>query len=188
MMSSPLPTLGICLFYAYFSKVLGPKLMENRKPFNLRKTLIIYNFVQTVFSAWIFYEVIAHILSHFSTFSYCYFLFTQYLMSGWWGSYSFRCQPVDYSNNPTALRVSVFVIHNLILNYESSVFVNWQYVAVIELLSNYVLRKWFMIMMDEKKVITAVFSFQFEVVLCLLKEISEITRCLTKRGFVNKNF
>lgn len=65
MMSSPLPTLGICLFYAYFSRVLGPKLMENRKPFNLRKTLIIYNFVQTVFSAWIFYEVIAHILFTF---------------------------------------------------------------------------------------------------------------------------
>lgn len=29
----------------------------------------------------------------------------QYLMSGWWGSYSFRCQPVDYTNNPMALRV-----------------------------------------------------------------------------------
>lgn len=63
MMSSPLPTLGICLFYAYFSKVLGPKLMENRKPFDLRRTLIIYNFVQTVFSAWIFYEVTISILS-----------------------------------------------------------------------------------------------------------------------------
>lgn len=57
MMSSPLPTLAICMFYAYFSKVLGPKLMENRKPFNLRNVLIIYNLVQTVFSAWIFYEV-----------------------------------------------------------------------------------------------------------------------------------
>lgn len=27
-------------------------------------------------------------------------------MSGWWGSYSYRCQPVDYSNNSMALRVS----------------------------------------------------------------------------------
>lgn len=57
MMSSPFPTLGICLFYAYFSKVLGPKLMENRKPFDLRQVLVVYNFVQTVFSSWIFYEV-----------------------------------------------------------------------------------------------------------------------------------
>jgi elongation of very long chain fatty acids protein 7 len=85
MMSSPLPTLFLCLFYAYFSKVLGPKLMENRKPFELRKVLIVYNFLQTIFSAWIFYE---------------------FLMSGWWGAYSFKCQPVDYSLNPMAVRMA----------------------------------------------------------------------------------
>ncbi|KAG5883064.1 hypothetical protein JTB14_030439 [Gonioctena quinquepunctata] len=85
MMSSPVPTVLICTFYAYFSKVLGPRIMENRKPFDLRNILIIYNLVQTIFSAWIFYE---------------------YLMSGWWGSYSFRCQPVDYSRSPMAMRVS----------------------------------------------------------------------------------
>ncbi len=27
-------------------------------------------------------------------------------MSGWAGEYSFRCQPVDYSYSPMALRVS----------------------------------------------------------------------------------
>ncbi|KAI4462094.1 fatty acid acyl transferase-related [Holotrichia oblita] len=27
-------------------------------------------------------------------------------MSGWWGSYSFRCQPVDYSYSPMALRMA----------------------------------------------------------------------------------
>ncbi|XP_022918606.1 very long chain fatty acid elongase AAEL008004-like [Onthophagus taurus] len=85
MMSSPLPTLAICIFYVYFSKVLGPKLMENRKPLNLRNVLIVYNFLQTVFSLWIFYE---------------------YLMSGWGGHYSFRCQPVDYSYSPMALRMA----------------------------------------------------------------------------------
>lgn len=57
MMSSPFPTLMICMSYAYFSKVLGPKLMENRKPFDLRRTLITYNLLQTFFSTWIFYEV-----------------------------------------------------------------------------------------------------------------------------------
>lgn len=85
MMSSPFPTLFICLFYAYFSKVLGPKLMENRKPFDLRNVLVIYNMAQTIFSTWIFYE---------------------YMMSGWGGQYSFRCQPVDYSNSPMALRMA----------------------------------------------------------------------------------
>ncbi|KAJ9601425.1 hypothetical protein L9F63_000449, partial [Diploptera punctata] len=29
-----------------------------------------------------------------------------YLASGWAGHYSFRCQPVDYSNNPMALRMA----------------------------------------------------------------------------------
>ncbi|KAK1129260.1 hypothetical protein K0M31_020389, partial [Melipona bicolor] len=56
MMSSPLPTMAICLFYAYFSKVLGPRLMENKKPFRLRGILITYNLIQTLFSSWIFYE------------------------------------------------------------------------------------------------------------------------------------
>uniref|UniRef100_A0A1A9VN85 Elongation of very long chain fatty acids protein n=1 Tax=Glossina austeni TaxID=7395 RepID=A0A1A9VN85_GLOAU len=83
MMSSPAPTLALCILYAYFSKSLGPKLMRNRKAFDLRKLLIYYNLCQTLFSAWMFYE---------------------YLMSGWWGHYNFTCQPVDYSNNPLALR------------------------------------------------------------------------------------
>ena len=57
MMQSPLPTLALCIFYAYFCRSLAPRLMENRKPFGLRRTLIFYNLFQTVFSAWIFYEV-----------------------------------------------------------------------------------------------------------------------------------
>lgn len=38
-------------------QVLGPRLMENRKPFQLKNTLIVYNFFQVIFSAWLFYEV-----------------------------------------------------------------------------------------------------------------------------------
>ncbi|XP_076278012.1 very long chain fatty acid elongase AAEL008004 isoform X3 [Lasioglossum baleicum] len=84
MMSSPFPTLFICLSYVYLVKVVGPKYMENRKPFQLKNALIAYNMFQVIFSAWLFYEC---------------------LMGGWWGHYSFRCQPVDYSNNPTAIRM-----------------------------------------------------------------------------------
>lgn len=65
MLSSPFPTLFICLFYAYFAKTLGPRLMENRKPFQLRKLLIVYNAIQTAFSAWIFYEVSTTQHNHF---------------------------------------------------------------------------------------------------------------------------
>lgn len=84
LMSSPFPTLALCLGYVYLVKVLGPRLMENRKPFQLRNTLILYNFVQVIFSAWLFYEC---------------------LMGGWWGSYSFRCQPVDHGTTGQAMRM-----------------------------------------------------------------------------------
>uniref|UniRef100_A0A6P4E275 Elongation of very long chain fatty acids protein n=1 Tax=Drosophila rhopaloa TaxID=1041015 RepID=A0A6P4E275_DRORH len=84
LLSSPLPTLCMCIFYAYFSKSLGPRLMAKRKPMELRSVLVVYNAIQTIFSAWIFYE---------------------YLMSGWWGHYSFKCQPVDYSTTGLAMRM-----------------------------------------------------------------------------------
>lgn len=57
MMQSPFPTLALCVFYAYFSKSLAPRIMKNRQPFDLRKTLVYYNLFQTIFSTWIFYEV-----------------------------------------------------------------------------------------------------------------------------------
>nr|KAF7433890.1 hypothetical protein H0235_002081 [Vespula pensylvanica] len=60
--------------------------MENRKPFQLTNVLIVYNLLQVIFSAWLFYEC---------------------LMGGWWGHYSFRCQPVDYSNSPTAIKIGM---------------------------------------------------------------------------------
>lgn len=31
---------------------------------------------------------------------------TQSMMGGWLNHYSFRCQPVDYTDNPKAIRVS----------------------------------------------------------------------------------
>ncbi|XP_016998691.2 very long chain fatty acid elongase AAEL008004 isoform X3 [Drosophila takahashii] len=86
MMSSPFPTLAVCLTYVYLVKVLGPRLMENRKPLHLQNTLVMYNAIQVVFSAWLFYEC---------------------LMGGWWGSYSFRCQPVDYTDSPTSRRIGI---------------------------------------------------------------------------------
>jgi len=88
LMSSPLPTLTMCLSYAFIVKVLGPRLMRDRKPFQLRKTLIVYNLLQVIFSTWIFYEA----------------------WDGAWGNgYSLRCEPVDYSTTPSAMRVSASI-------------------------------------------------------------------------------
>lgn len=87
LMSGPLPTMAMCLSYAFIVKVLGPRLMRDRKPFQLRKTLIIYNLLQVIFSSWIFYEAYD---------------------AAWGRDYSLRCQPVDFSSSPEALRVSLF--------------------------------------------------------------------------------
>ncbi|XP_061399788.1 elongation of very long chain fatty acids protein AAEL008004 isoform X2 [Musca vetustissima] len=84
MMSSPFPTLAVCLTYVYLVKVLGPRWMENRKPFRLQNTLIVYNAAQVIFSAWIFYEC---------------------LMGGWWGHYNLNCQPVEYADTPRVNRM-----------------------------------------------------------------------------------
>ncbi|XP_029048652.1 elongation of very long chain fatty acids protein AAEL008004-like isoform X1 [Osmia bicornis bicornis] len=85
LMSSPFPTLFICLSYVYVVKVIGPKWMENRKPFQLKNALIAYNLFQMLFSAWLFYEI---------------------GLSGWLtGDYSLRCQPVDYSDRPQTMRM-----------------------------------------------------------------------------------
>ncbi|XP_060650422.1 elongation of very long chain fatty acids protein 7 [Drosophila nasuta] len=85
LMSSPFPTIAISLSYAYFVKVLGPKLMENRKPFELRKVLIVYNALQVLFSSWLFYES---------------------CLGGWLNGYNWRCEPVDYSFSPHAIRTA----------------------------------------------------------------------------------
>ncbi|CAA9997242.1 unnamed protein product [Nesidiocoris tenuis] len=85
LMSSPLPTIAICLSYAVFVKIIGPKIMEKRKPFELKRTLIVYNAFQVIFSTWLFREA---------------------LHAGWFTTYSFQCQPVDYSWSEHALRVA----------------------------------------------------------------------------------
>ncbi|XP_034485958.1 elongation of very long chain fatty acids protein AAEL008004 isoform X2 [Drosophila innubila] len=85
LMDSPFPTIAISLTYAYFVKVLGPKLMENRKPFELRKVLIVYNAAQVLFSMWLFYES---------------------CIGGWLNGYNLRCEPVDYSYSPRAIRTA----------------------------------------------------------------------------------
>ncbi|KAM9456181.1 very long chain fatty acid elongase 7-like [Clarias gariepinus] len=85
LMSSPFPQTIIILSYIYFVKTLGPRLMENRKPFDLKRPMIIYNFSIVVFSLYMIYE---------------------FLMSGWANGYSYRCDIVDYSSSPQALRMA----------------------------------------------------------------------------------
>lgn len=57
LMSSPIPQTVIILFYIYFVMSLGPRIMENRKPFDLKQVLIIYNFSVVAYSLYMCYEV-----------------------------------------------------------------------------------------------------------------------------------
>lgn len=82
MMSGPLPTVFICLAYVYIVTIRGPNYMRDRKPMNIRTFLIIYNACQVVLSTGIFIGL---------------------LKFGWATTYSFGCQPVDYSNNDMAI-------------------------------------------------------------------------------------
>ncbi|XP_063606281.1 very long chain fatty acid elongase 4-like isoform X1 [Penaeus indicus] len=84
LMSSPLPTLGLVAVYLTFVKV-GPKVMENRAPFQLRIPLILYNLAVMLLNLYIGVELaIVSVRLRYSWF----------------------CQPVSYSKNPDEMRIA----------------------------------------------------------------------------------
>ncbi|XP_076860289.1 elongation of very long chain fatty acids protein 7a [Brachyhypopomus gauderio] len=85
LMSSPLPQILIISTYIFFVTSLGPKLMENRKAFGLKKVLVVYNFGVVALSLYMCYE---------------------FVMSGWGTGYTFGCDLVDYSRSPQAMRMA----------------------------------------------------------------------------------
>uniref|UniRef100_A0A3Q4N6X6 Elongation of very long chain fatty acids protein n=1 Tax=Neolamprologus brichardi TaxID=32507 RepID=A0A3Q4N6X6_NEOBR len=62
MMSSPFPTLAISCLYLIFLWA-GPKYMQDRQPYTLRKTLIVYNFSMVVLNFYIAKEVSAIVIA-----------------------------------------------------------------------------------------------------------------------------
>lgn len=56
-MSSPLPQTIIIVAYIYFVTSLGPRIMENRKGFDLKGVLVVYNFTVVALSLYMIYEV-----------------------------------------------------------------------------------------------------------------------------------
>ncbi|XP_075770704.1 very long chain fatty acid elongase 1 [Pelodiscus sinensis] len=84
LMQSPFLMMGTLLTYVYFVLSLGPRLMANRKPLDLKKFMVVYNFFLVGLSLYIVYE---------------------FLMAGWLTGYTWRCDPVDVSQDPKALRM-----------------------------------------------------------------------------------
>lgn len=57
LMESPVNMSAILLAYLFFALYAGPKFMANRKPFQLKEAMIIYNLSLVGLSAYIVYEV-----------------------------------------------------------------------------------------------------------------------------------
>lgn len=60
-MDTPIPTAAFIIMYLAWVVVIGPFYMRDRKPFNLKNTLIYYNAFQVLLSAYMFYEVTASV-------------------------------------------------------------------------------------------------------------------------------
>lgn len=61
LMDTPIPTAAFIIVYLAWVVVIGPLYMRDRKPYNLRNTLIYYNAFQVILSAYMFYEVISYL-------------------------------------------------------------------------------------------------------------------------------
>lgn len=64
LMEHPLFTFGLVAIYLSWVLVLGPLFMRDRKPFQLRRTLVIYNAFQVLLSGYMFYEVSSRLRPH----------------------------------------------------------------------------------------------------------------------------
>jgi len=84
LMSSPWPTVAITAMYL-LTCLIGPKVMSHFPPQKLRPVIVTYNLATAGLNAYIGIEI---------------FLTSRSL------AYNWTCQPVDYSNDPRAVRIA----------------------------------------------------------------------------------
>lgn len=53
LVSGPGPVIMIIVSYLYFSLSAGPRYMKDKKPYELRTLMIVYNFIQVLFSIYL---------------------------------------------------------------------------------------------------------------------------------------
>lgn len=76
LMSNPTWNTISVLIYLYIVFYGGPAFMKNRKAFEFRNLLFVYNMALVALSGYMFYE---------------------FLAAGWWRDYSYQCEECDYS-------------------------------------------------------------------------------------------
>lgn len=59
LMRSPVPVVVMSLGYVIFAKCIGPRIMQNRKAFDLKKTMVVYNMLHVAYNAWLLAEILA---------------------------------------------------------------------------------------------------------------------------------
>lgn len=84
LMSNPTWNTISVMMYLYIVFYGGPEFMKNRKPFEFRRLLFVYNMALVVLSGYMFYEFMA---------------------AGWWNDYSYECEECDYSESPRNTRM-----------------------------------------------------------------------------------
>jgi len=87
------PITVIILYLLAIYHVL-PNYMQNRKPYNLRWILMIYNVIQIISCIWLIYGIAT---------------------SGWTTHLTLGCEPVDYSDNPMSVRMLNYVWWTMML-------------------------------------------------------------------------
>ncbi|GLH03295.1 Elongation of very long chain fatty acids protein, partial [Gryllus bimaculatus] len=85
LVQRPFTILGLMAGYTLFVTRLGPWLMRDRRPYELKRTLIVYNALQILTNLYIFQ-------------GFCQFWFT---------TYNWQCEPIDWSDSASALEFNV---------------------------------------------------------------------------------
>ena len=57
MMASLWPSVTICLSYVVLVTIIVPRLMEGRKPLDIKNLMVGYNFTMVTFCGYVMYEV-----------------------------------------------------------------------------------------------------------------------------------
>ncbi|KAK5647178.1 hypothetical protein RI129_002070 [Pyrocoelia pectoralis] len=94
-MANPWKLLGLLSVYLYLVYVSLPSYMSDKKPYNLKGFIACYNIFQVLACSIIIYGMAT---------------------SGWTTHYRIiGCEPVDFSNNPMAIRMASFMWWNMML-------------------------------------------------------------------------
>ncbi|CAG9817336.1 unnamed protein product [Phaedon cochleariae] len=102
LLSSPLSVLAVTFAYLHIVRVIGPKLMENRPPYDIKNVILLYNAVQILVNTYISIKAARHVLKN-----------------------PFGCLDLDWSDDPEAmdqLFIMNIFFHTKLLDLVDTVF------------------------------------------------------------------